>query len=611
MSKFLLKSFLISPAILGAVLAVAAPSISAETKVADKVADTVPQAQALISDSQLLSSVPEASASSLNVSGSSASSLSNTTELKVAQAVPAQAVTPAPGDSSSDTRSLDQINQYVREGRSNKAQVTSVSQLTDVKPTDWAFQALQSLVERYGCIVGYPDKTYRGNRAMTRFEFAAGLNACLDKIQELIAAATADFVKKEDLEVVKKLQEEFATELAALRGRVDALEVRTATLEKQQFSTTTKLSGEVIFALSDEFAQPGRNEAVFQDRVRLLLTSSFTGQDKLVVRLAAGNANAFNQFDKAGNNQGGILEGFQSFNFGSTGSNRVFADWIAYYFPVGENIQVYLPAYAGLHYDYQPTHAGFLEDYDGGNGAISYFASRNPIYDIGGGSGLGVTLGAGKPISLSVGYLADNGDGANGALGANNPARGNGLFNGSYSAMAQLNFDPSDKLSVGLVYVNAFRKAGIFDGGGGAAAVGTAFTNPSNALLTGPRGFVVNGGGLSAVFKLSDTIAVNGWVSYFKIDGLSDGASPFDSWTYALGLSFADFGKKGNMLGLLAGTPPYRTNTGEIPIHVEGLYRIRLTDNISVTPGIIWVINQGQQSDKDTLIGTLRTTFTF
>ncbi|MBE9033364.1 S-layer homology domain-containing protein, partial [filamentous cyanobacterium LEGE 11480] len=39
--------------------------------------------------------------------------------------------------------------------------VTSVSQLSDVRPTDWAFQALQSLVERYGCIAGYPDKTYR------------------------------------------------------------------------------------------------------------------------------------------------------------------------------------------------------------------------------------------------------------------------------------------------------------------------------------------------------------------------------------------------------------------------------------------------------------------
>lgn len=130
-------------------------------------------------------------------------------------------------------------------------QVTSVSQLTDVRPTDWAFQALQSLVERYGCIVGYPDQTYRGNRALSRYEFAAGLNACLDRVNELIQAGVSDLAKKEDLATLQRLQEEFAAEIAALRGEVGALEARTATLEKQQFSTTVKLSGEIIFRLSD------------------------------------------------------------------------------------------------------------------------------------------------------------------------------------------------------------------------------------------------------------------------------------------------------------------------------------------------------------------------
>src|SRR4028118_1516373 len=66
------------------------------------------------------------------------------------------------------------------------AQVTSVSQLSDVRPTDWAFGALRSLVERYGCIAGYRDGTFRGNRAMTRYEFAAGLNACLAQINKQI-----------------------------------------------------------------------------------------------------------------------------------------------------------------------------------------------------------------------------------------------------------------------------------------------------------------------------------------------------------------------------------------------------------------------------------------
>lgn len=134
-------------------------------------------------------------------------------------------------------------------------QVTSVSQLSDVQPTDWAFQALQSLVERYGCIAGYPDGTYRGNRALTRYEFAAGVNACLDRVNELIATATTDLVTKEDLATIQRLQEEFAAELETLRDRVDVVEASAAELEANQFSTTTKLGGEVITYTGDAFGE--------------------------------------------------------------------------------------------------------------------------------------------------------------------------------------------------------------------------------------------------------------------------------------------------------------------------------------------------------------------
>jgi hypothetical protein len=122
--------------------------------------------------------------------------------------------------------------------------------LSDVQPTDWAFQALQSLVERYGCIAGYPDRTYRGNRAMTRFEFAAGMNACLDRINELIAAGLADKVSKEDLATLQRLQEEFAAELAALKGRVDTLEGDVKDLQKKVFNPVTKLRVQLITALT-------------------------------------------------------------------------------------------------------------------------------------------------------------------------------------------------------------------------------------------------------------------------------------------------------------------------------------------------------------------------
>jgi hypothetical protein len=151
---------------------------------------------------------------------------------------------------------------------------------------------LQSLVERYGCIAGYPDSTFRGNQATSRYEFAAGLNACLDKINEIISAGLADKVSKEDLETLQRLQEEFAAELTALRGRVDALDAKVAKLEAQQFSTTTKLSGEAIFSVQGGSGNPGTpssSNIFVSSRVRLDLNTSFTGSDLLKTRLEVGN----------------------------------------------------------------------------------------------------------------------------------------------------------------------------------------------------------------------------------------------------------------------------------------------------------------------------------
>ncbi|MFN9533975.1 MAG: iron uptake porin, partial [Pseudanabaena sp.] len=218
--------------------------------------------------------------------------------------------------------------------------VTSVSQLSDVRPTDWAFTALQSLVERYGCIAGYPDRTFRGKQATSRYEFAAGLNACLDKINEIISAGLADKVSKQDLATLQKLQEEFAAELATLRGRVDALDAKTAKLEAQQFSTTTKLRGEAIFGLvggSDGTTTTGvdKTNIAFNYRVRLNLDTSFTGKDLLRTRLQASNTANFT--DLAGSNSTRLsYDGF------ATSANNFEINRLYYRFPVGDNFKVYV-----------------------------------------------------------------------------------------------------------------------------------------------------------------------------------------------------------------------------------------------------------------------------
>lgn len=607
MRKILLNSLFMSPAVLGAALMMA-PAIAATEKTETQALEVSAQTQVAVTP---LAEVKSLDAKTIQPEAAAPAEFSAKAQpVQLAQAADAQ-----PASATPSVDSLEQINRYSREGKASgasNAQVTSVSQLSDVRPTDWAFQALQSLVERYGCIAGYPDRTYRGNRAMTRYEFAAGVNACLDRVNELIAAATADLVKKEDLATLQKLQEEFAAELATLRGRVDALEARTTTLEKQQFSTTTKLAGEAIFAITDEFGTDaaGGNNTVFQNRIRLALNTSFTGKDLLVTRIAAGNANTFTLPAGSG------AEGIQTFNFGNTGGNQALIDWVAYYFPLGDNARFYIPAVSGLHYDYAPTVSPALDAADGGGGPLSVFAQRNPIYLIGGGSGVGFNYNLNNTFQLSLGYLADNSDGTQGTFGANNPTAGNGLFNGSYSALAQLTFNASDALQVGLTYVNAYRaNGGIFDGGSAIASSGTIFAN--NVATGATNAAQVNAYGASVAFKLSPSFVINGFASYINANFVDDGAGSRDIWTYGLGVAFPDFGKKGNLLGFMAGAEPYAGNPpagarNDIPLHLEGFYKYQLTDNISITPGLIWVINPGQnEANDDAVIGTVRTTFTF
>ena len=493
--------------------------------------------------------------------------------------------------------SVDSLNQYSLEGKSAQGQVTSVSQLSDVKPTDWAFQALQSLVERYGCIAGYPDKTYRGNRAMTRYEFAAGLNACMDRVNDLIAASTADMVKKEDLAVLRKLQEQFAAELATLRGRVDALEAKTATLEKQQFSTTTKLAGEVIFALTQEFSRGSAqgNQVALQDRVRLSLNTSFTGKDLLVTRLAAGNARRFDN--------GNLGEGLQASQFGAVGgTNNVSVDWLAYYTSLNDKLKVYIPAAGGLHYDYAPTASPALDSGDSGSTTLSVFGQRNPIYSMGGGAGLGLNYNLGG-IQLSGGYLSGT---------ANSPNSGAGLFNGDNSFLAQVSYAPEKApFQIAATYVNSYRKTGaIFDGGGGTSSyIGSAISN-----FAGGVGVKADAYGLSASYKLGSKFVLNAFGTYAKLDSFAGLTA--DVWTYGLGVALPDFGKKGNLLGFVFGAEPHITATNlggsfTTPLHFEGFYKYQLNDRISVTPGVIWITNPGQVNSNSAVIGTVRTTFTF
>ncbi|MEM9772809.1 MAG: iron uptake porin [Cyanobacteria bacterium P01_D01_bin.73] len=500
------------------------------------------------------------------------------------------------------TSTLETLNQYGQESKAQLSpsgldQVTSVSQLSDVRPTDWAFQALQSLVERYGCIAGYPSGVYLGNRAMTRYEFAAGLNACLERVNELIAAATSPLASKADLKTLQRLQEEFAAELATLRGRVDALEARTSELEANQFSTTTKLKGAVIFSVhggnfldDDGRENSDREEIAFGQRTRLEFHTSFSGDDLLVTRLQSNTIQ--NPLSDA--------TGLGALSYGAGDSTEFRLDFLAYYFPINDQLKAIVGG-SGLGIDdLHPMHNPL---YGNGSGALSFFADRNPVFRLPTNAGGGLSWTPTENWAFNVGYSA--GEPAS-------PVEGAGFFNGSYSASASANYYSSDKrFSAGLFYAHAYQSRTESNltllSGAGTSNVVDPFGGSS--ILSDSVGFQSN-------FTITPKFGINGWFGYTNARNASDGDDNLDLITWALGLNFYDLFSEGSSGALLVGQPPTVTNGDGVdeddftPIHVEALYRYALNDFISITPGVITIFNADEDGDT-AILGVLRTEFTF
>ncbi len=315
--------------------------------------------------------------------------------------------------------------------------VTSVEQLSDVQPTDWAFQALQSLVERSGCIVGYPDASFRGDRAITRYEFAAGLNACLERIQQLIPFQTADLITQEDLAVFPKQPENLAIELAEIKGRVDALEARTDILEGQQFSTTAKLSGQTVMYLADGSNASEKNNTALQYQLRLKLNTSFTGTDRLRVSINAGNPillNTATEFPR-GRFDGRTAETLLMFG---NSRNEVGAGSIDYSFQVNKQLKGVVSVKSD-----DRIISGLISPISGLDvGPISSYARLNPIlFPVNLRAGVGFQWHPTEWFDLDFFTGRETGSAAN-------PFKG--LFNGGYAVSTRF------VLRLDSVYVSAF-----------------------------------------------------------------------------------------------------------------------------------------------------------
>ncbi len=352
-----------------------------------------------------------------------------------------------------------------------------------------------------------------------------------------------------------------------------------------QFSLTTKLQGSIIFGLTGNVVGDYSQNTAFGSRTRLELKTDLSG-GTLTTRLQAVGLGLSNQNPKVGTSATTTPEGSLSWTDGTT-TNSVAIDALKYEYPLTPKTQMVVAANAGAADDFTDTINPYF-DGDGASGSISTFGNRPSIYYTVQGAGVGIRHKLTDRTELSLGYLSRN---------ANNPAPGNGLFGGGYGALAQLTFQTGENSKVGVTYTHAFNS----DPG----------TGSTNANLGG----ISDNFGLECSVLLTPQIALGGWVGYTQ--NQANGGDR-KIWNWAITAAAPDFGGKGNLAGFLVGQEPRVTSASDgtadtkAGLHIEGFYQFKVSDSLSITPGLIYLTAPNQdENSSGAVIGAVRTTFSF
>lgn len=476
----------------------------------------------------------------------------------------------------------------------------SISQLQDVRPTDWAFQSLKSLVEQRGVLVGYPDRSFRGNRSMTRYEFAAGFNAAMDRIDSDMKTEFAKYATREEFEAVKKIQEEFKQELAAIKAGQFGSDDRLIQTLGRRFSLISKLNAEVIFQVSavggneraDGSTRDLDRNLTLSSRAKIEINTSFTGKDLLTTSLKASNLP--NLARSTGTDMARL--GVQ----GDSG-NQLEVDEVSYRFRIGKPITARLIAAGGSLTDFAKPLNPFLDD--SGDGAISRFAQRNPIFRQGGGAGAGLSYQISDQLRLGLGYVGDD---------LNDPTVGFGK--GGYGTIAQLTVSPTDLIEFALTYIHSYNTLRT---GTGSRRSNDPFNGRSSAIVGHSFGF-------QSSIEITPSVHLAGWLGWTQASAQDLVRLPkADIFNWGVTLAFPDLGGNGNLAGLAIGQPPKvtqneftqrgRSNVDvDSSLHLEAFYRWRVNDRVALTAGLFMVTNPEHSRDREAIyMGVLRSTFSF
>jgi hypothetical protein len=518
------------------------------------------------------------------------------------------------------------IDGDVDRSSSSDQPVSTATQFSDLQPTDWAYQALSNLIERYGCVAGYPNGTVKGKQAMTRYEAAALLNACLDRITDVT-------------DELKRLMKEFEKELAVLKGRVDGLEAKVGQLDATQFSTTTKLSGIATFVLgANSFGGTGTSNLQAQARateggtsfnydVRLNLDTSFTGKDLLRTQLRAGNFadSGFGGGGTVGTNDAALLLNQLEVAFQQDcGTDTDCGDVVAiqrlfYQVPVGNALTLTVGGKVR-----QDDMLAMWPSVYPSDTLIDFFtyAGAPGAYNSNLGPGLGLWWKQ-SGWSVSANYVAGNGDNGTPSAG------GIGTSGSEQTGTLQLGYS-NDTIGIAAAYTYS-------------KGVGVASGTPFSVLSTSGNGdrllgldtsSTMNSLSLSAYWQPSSS----GWIPSIStgwgLNTTSETNPTFNfnqlqSQSWYVGVQWSDVLLPGNKAGMAVGQPTFVTRCGDAcegtpqdaQYAWEWWYSLQVTDNITVTPSIFYLSNLlGQVAKQETgngaaslsdFGGLVKTTFKF
>jgi len=437
-----------------------------------------------------------------------------------------------------------------------------------LQPDDWAYQTLNSLRQRHGCATTVTESALNGGEAISRFSAAELLNSCVQQRGEKDPGLTA-------------LMEHLRPELNRLQSSLDQLEAT-------RFSATTKLRGLASFVVgSNRFEGTDTSEVqrsrsdygatLFNYDLKLILDTSFTGQDLLRARLRGGNFNTTNNtFHGAGPSKLSTLEtAFQE----QSGPDRVAINRLYYQFPIGKGFTASLGPRVGQLDLFALRPSVYPEET-----ILDWFTLKGApaAYNYQLGAGAGLWWQSSRGFSISANYVAGHGaEGDPGEGGIGNAASAS-------TGSVQLGFKTAQWGAAAVV--SAVQNLG------GVIDYATNFTLNSfnNPGLTTALGLSAYWQPLQSGWLPSISA---GWgfnrTNYDSVVNTQGLVAESQSWS--IGLQWSDVLSIGNTLGMAVGQPIFATALygGSQPRDGntvwEWWYKIQLSDNIAVTPALFYL----------------------